>query len=110
MATADANMSPRIEIAEVLSFRLKVPRRELEALPDTVAGGLNLTVAVEKSELVVSAVDAESYLRFRAIGAEAMLTEIALSKDERGAFFQRVLGPLMVRFLGDLHLKLTWNV
>lgn len=102
------SMTPRIEIAEILSFKLKVPRADLEALPGNTAG-LKLALAIEDNDLLLSALDNDSSLRFRSIGTEVILTEIALQHDERGQFFQKVLGPLMVRFGGDLHARLSWN-
>ncbi|MFZ5470363.1 MAG: hypothetical protein ACOZIN_13080 [Myxococcota bacterium] len=101
-------MKPRIETAEVLSFRLKVPPEEIRRLPQQVRE-LRLTVDTDEGDFMVSVEDADSYLRFRPIGAEAMLTEIFLNNDERGHFFQNVLGALMVRFGGDLHIRLAWN-
>jgi hypothetical protein len=102
-------VNPRIETAEILSFRLKVPPAELERLPDMLGRELNLAIEDDGGELLVSMDDGDSYLRFRPIGTEAMLTEVFLCNDDRGLFFQRVLGALMVRFGGDLHIRLTWN-
>ena len=102
-------MSPRVETAEILSFRLKVPLAELEGLPDQLGKELTLSVEADGPELVLTMDEADSYLRFRPIGPEAMLTEIFLCNDERALFFQRVLGALMVRYGGDLHVRLTWN-
>ncbi len=122
-------MSARIEVAEVLSFRLKVPKAELERLaqPGARAPGAelgvsglpqvpnvsnvpNVIVETEGSEWVVSVEEGDSILRFRTIGTEAVLTEVVLCNDERGLFFTRVLGPLMVNHGGDLSARLTWNV
>jgi len=102
-------MAARIEVAEVLSFRLKVPKTELEQLPRSLGPELGVNVETEASELVVSMEPGDSYLRFRAIGPEAILTEVVVCNDERGLFFQRVLGPLMVRYQGDLSIRLTWS-
>lgn len=102
-------MSPRIETAEVLSFRLKVPPGVLSRLPQELKDELALAVEQEEGEVVVSAQESDSYIRFRPIGSEAILTEVFLARDERGLFFQRVLGALMVRHGGDLHIRLTWN-
>jgi hypothetical protein len=102
-------MTSRIEVAEVLSFRLKVPRPELEQLPRSLGPELGVSVETEGSELVLSIEAGDSYLRFRTIGAEAILTEVVVCNDDRGLFFQRVLGPLMVKHQGDLSIRLTWN-
>ncbi|MGA9520090.1 MAG: hypothetical protein WBV82_01420 [Myxococcaceae bacterium] len=104
-------MGPRIDNAEVISFRLKVPRLELERLPQSEAGkDLGLTLTSEEGELALAAAEGDSYLRFRPIGPEAMLTDIYLFRDARGEFLLRVLGPLMVRFAGDLELRAVWSV
>ncbi|MBX5484169.1 MAG: hypothetical protein IRZ16_20270 [Myxococcaceae bacterium] len=104
-------MSVRIDSAEIISFRLKVPRLELDRLPLGALGEeLGLSVQEEEGELTVSAQDGDSFLRFRPIGAEAVLTEIFISRDLNGDFLLRVLGPLMVRFAGDLVARVIWNV
>lgn len=103
-------MTPRIESAEVVTFRLKVPRTELEALPQAAAiAGIKLALAVEEKDLILSVVEGDSLLRFRSIGADVVLTEVELKNDARGLFFHKVLGTLMVRFGGDLHVRLVWN-
>ena len=102
-------MSPRIETAEILSFRLKVPAHELRRLPAALAGEVSLSVEEDGAETVVSVADSDSYLRFRPIGAEAILTEVFLCNDLGGVFFERVLAGMMVRFQGDLHARLTWS-
>lgn len=103
-------MVSRIEIAEVLSFRLKVPRAELERLLEELAEELPLTLEAEGAEVVLGPETGDSHLRFRAIGQEAVLTEVAICNDERGLFFQRALGTLLVRGAGDLHARVTWNI
>jgi hypothetical protein len=90
-------VNPRIESAQILSYRLKVPPAELRQLPDQVGKGLKLSVEVDGVELVVTVEEGDSYLRFKPIGHDAMLTEIFLSKDDQGLFFLRVVGPLSVR-------------
>jgi hypothetical protein len=103
-------MKPRIETVEVLSYRLKVPLTELEQLSDTDLGReLGLTLEYDGNELVLAASQADCAVRFRPIGAEAMLCEIAIARDEGGAFFEGVLLPLAARHRGDLHLRVVWN-
>lgn len=103
-------MTPRIENAEIVSFRLKVPKAELEALPQAAAvAGIKLALSAEEKDLILSVVEGDSSLRFRSIGADVVLTEVELKNDARGLFFHKVLGTLMVRFGGDLHARLTWN-
>jgi hypothetical protein len=100
-----------IESAQVLSFRLKVPILELERLPRIAPlAALGLTLTEEDGELWVGTAEGESGLRFRPIGAEAMLAEVVLQNDSGGAFFAQVLGSLMLRFAGDLHLRLVWSL
>lgn len=99
-------VTPRIDNAEVLSFRLKVPPEELELLAEQQLG---LALEEEDGEFVIVQAEGDNYLRFRSIGSDAMLTEVFLCNDEGGVFFHRVLGSLMVRFRGDLHIRLVWN-
>jgi hypothetical protein len=103
-------MDPRIEIAEVVSFRLKLPQAELERLCSERGGEVPLSLARDRMELVLEATRGDSSLRFRKSGQDAVLAEIAICNDEGGLFFQRVLGPLLVRFRGDCELRLVWNV
>lgn len=104
-------MAPRIETAEFVSFRLKVPRLELERLPNGALGEeLGLQLVNEDGELTITTTESDSFLRFRPIGAEAMLTEIYVAQDVRGDFLLRVLGQLMVRFAGDMQARVIWNV
>ncbi len=102
-------MSPRIEIAEVITFRLKLPRAELTDLPGRLGPELALKMEAEGQRVTLSMEGGVSYLRFRVAGADAVLSEITVANDERGLFFHRVLGPLMVRHAGDLHVRLRWN-
>lgn len=102
-------MVSRIEIAEVVSFRLRVPRGAIERLVDSLRGELQLSLNQENDELVLEHGTGESFLRFRPSHDEAVLTEVAICNDERGLFFQRVLGDLVSRYEGDLHVRLVWN-
>ena len=101
-------MSPRIEVAELTSFRLKLPRQVLERLPAQHHGVLALSLTREDGELVLADAEADSFLRFRPIGEDAILTDAALLNDPRGRFFQ-LLGSLLVRHGGDLEAQLVWN-
>lgn len=104
-------MAARIDSAEVVSFRLKVPRIELERLPHGAVGQeLHVELTLEDGELVLAPHDGESFARFRPIGPEAVLTEVFVASDPGGDFFLRVLGPLVVRFAGDLEIRIVWNV
>lgn len=102
-------MSVRIEVAELVSFRLKVPREALQRLPEELLGEVPLALTVEEGELVLSDGDADSFLRFRPVGREAVLTDAAVLNDARGRFFRSVFGALLVRFRGDLDARLVWS-
>jgi hypothetical protein len=99
----------RIEVAELVSFRLKMPREALQRLPEELAGEVPLSLTVEEGELVLSDAEADSFLRFRPIGREAVLTDAAVLNDARGRFFRSVFGALLVRFGGDLDAHLVWS-
>lgn len=100
-------MSLRIEVAELLSFRLKLPKRALQqALEHGPGSPLSLTR--EDGDLVLSDSEADSFLRFRAIGEEVVLTDAALLNDPNGRFF-RVLGALIIGHGGDLAAQLVWS-
>jgi hypothetical protein len=101
-------MPPRIETAEILSHRLMVPLTALGDLPDQVQA-LPLVVHTDGERFVRVSLG-ECRLAFVPEGQQARLTEVVLKDDERGLFFHKVLGPLVVRHGGDLHLRLTWNI
>lgn len=101
-------MAPRIESAEVISFHLEVPLNALERLPDEV-GALVLKVE-SRPENRICITSGKCQLSFLAVGSVGRLSEVTVLEDERGLFFQRVLGPLVVRHRGDLHVRLLWNV
>ena len=102
---------PRIESAETVSFRLKLPRSELERLAGAHLGPkLGIELTADREDLLLGAVGGESYLRFRPSGAEATLTDLCLFHDERAIFFHRIIGPLMILYKGDVHLRLVWNI
>jgi hypothetical protein len=103
-------MGARIEVVEVLSFRLRVPRRALDKLPAELKSELGLRLSPsEDGTLLLGQEDEDSFLRFRLTGDAAELTEIAIANDEGGTFFQAVLGSLMVRFAGDLRVRLVFD-
>jgi hypothetical protein len=101
-------MGSRIETVEVLSYRLELPRLALERLSSEL--GKTLPVRLERDEdgtLVVEQEGQDSFLRFHVEGDAAELVEICIAQDVQGAFFQKVLGALMVRFHGDLRARLV---
>jgi len=102
-------MRPRIEIAEVDSFRLTLTR---EALEETVAGlssELSLSLEPAGAEMVLTRAGGECTLRFAPLGKELALVEIRIRGDEGGAFFTRVLARLLAEHEGDLEARLVWN-
>ncbi|WP_224248114.1 hypothetical protein [Hyalangium gracile] len=103
-------MGSRIETVEVLSFRLELPKLALERLPTEL--GSAVAVRLERDEdgtLVLEQQGQDSFLRFHMEGDAAELVEICVSQDAQGAFFQKVLGALMVRFQGDLRARLVFD-
>lgn len=103
-------MGSRIEAVEVLSFRLELPRLALERLPGELKASLPLRLEREEDgTLALEHEGQESYLRFHVDGDGAELVEVSISQDAEGAFFQQVLGALMVRFHGDLRARLVFD-
>jgi hypothetical protein len=103
-------MGSSIEAVEVLSFRLELPKLALEQLPSEL--GTALRVLVQKDEdgtLLVEHEGQENFLRFHLEGDSAELMEISIARDAQGSFFQKVLGALMVRFHGDLRVRLVFD-
>lgn len=102
-------MPARIEIAEVVSFQLKVPRGALDRLSGELEPDLAVKLRPLGEELLLHLDEGDSYLRFRPVDRDAVLTEIAICNDDQGRFFHRVLGALMTEFEGDLEVRLVWN-
>ncbi|WP_224364019.1 hypothetical protein [Hyalangium versicolor] len=103
-------MGSRIETVEVLSFRLELPRHALERLPGEL--GSAVPVRLERDEdgtLILEQQGQDSFLRFHLEADAAELVEICVSQDTQGAFFQKVLGALMVRFQGDLRARVVFD-
>lgn len=103
-------MRPRIEIAEVVSFRLALAQQALERLVEELSGEMKLSLDPDGTDLVLQHVEGDSSLRFARAGDELALTEILVCNDEAGRFFSRVLGRLMTDHRGDLEIKVVWNV
>jgi hypothetical protein len=103
-------MGSRIEAVEVLSFRLELPKLVLERLPSELGPALPLHVEREDDgTLSVEHQGQASFLRFHLEGDAAELVEISIAQDAQGAFFQKVLGALMVRFHGDLRARVVFD-
>jgi hypothetical protein len=100
-------MRPRLEVAELLSFRLRFPR---EALDEVLSppGDTFLTLTREGSDFVLADSGADSFLRFKQVKDELVLTDVALLNDPRARFL-KVLASLLIRFEGDLEAQLVWS-
>ena len=100
-------MRPRLEVAELLSFRLRLPK---EALDEVLSppGDTFLTLSREGPDLVLADSGADSFLRFKQVKEELVLTDVALLNDPRARFL-KVLAALMIRFEGDLEAQLVWS-
>lgn len=102
-------MPPRIDSAEILSFRLHVPTQALSRLVRDLKNELPLALVEDATGLKLCHEKGQSFLRFRTRGEESFLVEVVLREDEQGLFFQRVLGELLIQYQGDLQVKLKWN-
>ncbi|HLT31384.1 MAG TPA: hypothetical protein VK013_15205 [Myxococcaceae bacterium] len=100
-------MRPRLEVAELLSFRLRLPK---EALDEVLSppGDTFLTLTREGGDLVLADSGADSFLRFKQVKEELVLTDVALLNDPRARFL-KVLAALLIRFEGDLEAQLVWS-
>lgn len=102
-------MRPRIEIAEVVSYRLTVPYSALEQAAGDLPGDLPLALDQDGADVVLKQADGDCCLRFAPVGEELVLTEVMICNDEAGAFFSRVLARLLTDHGGDLEAKLVWS-
>jgi hypothetical protein len=102
-------MAPRIESAEILSFRLSLPREALPRLAHELRNEVPLTLIEDGQGIKLGLEDGECLLRFRARGDEAFLVEVAVSNDENGLFFNRAFGTLLAQHQGDLQAKVSWD-
>lgn len=100
-------MRPRLEVAELLSFRLRLPQGALEQVLSP-PGDTFLSLTREEGDWVLSDSGADSFLRFRPLQDELVLTDLALLNDPRARFLQ-VLAMLLIRFQGDLEAQLVWS-
>src|SRR4051812_23131146 len=101
------SMRPRIEIAEVVSFRLTLPYSALEQATGDLPGDLALDQ--DGADVVLKQAEGDCALRFAPVGEELVLTEVLICNDEAGAFFSRVLARLLTDHGGDLEAKLVWS-
>lgn len=102
-------MRPRIEIAEVVSFRLTLPHATLEQTVADLSSELPISLDQEGTDLVLTLTGGDCSLRFAPMDGEVALTEVLICNDEGGAFFSRVLARLVAEHEGDLEVRLVWN-
>ena len=103
-------MAARIEVVEVRDFRLELPRHALEALPERLAGVLEVRLGEEDGQLVLAPEGGECFLRFAPRGPAVELAEVVVCNDAGGRFFRHVLGALMVQHGGDLDARVVYDV
>ena len=103
-------MPDRIELADIISFRLRVPDGVLERLVEELKPELSLELVRQGVDVLLSQVGASCFLLFRPVEGGLVLREVVISQDVHGLFFQQVLGVLMVEHGGDLEARLEWNV
>lgn len=103
-------MAARIEFAEFVSFRLRVPEGALERLVQGQGSRLSLELVRQGGDVLLSQAGGDCFLLFRPADGGLMLREVVVSNDLGGLFFQQVLGALMVECEGDLEVRLVWNV
>lgn len=102
-------MSTRIEVVELLSFKLVVPRETLEQLPKELDTEVKLVVEREDGELVLAEHKGDSFLRFREIKDQVAMSGALICNDSEGRFFREVLCALLMRFGGDMDARIMWN-
>ena len=102
-------MGSRIEVVEVVSFRLEVPRLVLERLVNDLKPELPVRLERQNGRWVLSHVGQKSYLRFEPGVDSVELTDVVIHNDPAGVFFHAVLGSLMIRFHGDLEARVIFD-
>lgn len=97
-------LSRIVELA-ITRVRLALPAVEFARLP----AAMGVTVVREGDEVRVTTDQPRCSLRFVIEGETATLAEAIVKDDVRGAFFQQVLGALLVEYRGDLDAEVEWN-
>jgi hypothetical protein len=95
----------RLESLDVSRVRLQIPMEDFDALP----ARLDVTLTREGDELLLSNEQPGCALRFEVKGEHAELAEVRIRHDEKGRFFQQVLGVLLIEYQGDLDALAEWN-
>lgn len=102
-------MSTRIEVVELLSFKLSVPREILERLPEELDTACRLVVEREDGELVLAEKSGDSFVRFRENKEQVGMSGALICNDLEGKFFREVLCALLMRYGGDIEARVMWN-
>src|SRR3954468_5553665 len=95
----------RILEVTVTRVRLTCPTVDFIRLP----AQMGVPVVREGDEVRLTTDQPRCALLFKAEGDTATLTEATVKDDIRGAFFQQVLGALLIEYQGDLDAEVEWN-
>ena len=95
----------RIVEVTVTRVRLSLPTADFIRLP----AQMGVTVVREGDEIRLTTEQPRCALLFHVEGDTATLTEATVKDDIRGAFFQQVLGALLIEYRGDLDGEVEWN-
>lgn len=95
----------RIIELTITKVRLSLPAVDFVRLP----AQMGVTVVREGDEVRVTTEQPRCALLFHIEGETATLTEATVKDDIRGAFFQQVLGALLIEYRGDLDGEVEWN-
>jgi hypothetical protein len=95
----------RIVELTVTKVRLTVPAAEFVRLP----AQMGVTVVREGDEIRLTTEQPRCALLFKVEGENAQLIEAVVKDDIRGAFFQQVLGAMLIEYRGDLDGEIEWN-
>ncbi len=70
---------------------------------------MGVTIVREGDDVRLTTEQPQCALQFHIVGDAATLTEVTVKDDIRGAFFQQVLGALLIEYRGDLDGEIEWN-
>jgi hypothetical protein len=97
--------SARLLAFEADAFSLEFPVEDL----GTIAEQLGVSVEPMEAGFLLSGEASHCALRFVVEQQRARLSDLVLRDDERGRFFQQVLGALLVQYEGQLSGWATWS-
>src|SRR4051794_20698599 len=95
----------RIIEVTITRVRLALPTADFIRLP----AQMGVTVVREGDEVRLTTDQPRCALLFKVEGETATLTEATVKDDLRGAFFQQVLGALLIEYQGDLDAEVEWT-